>query len=134
MLRIVMGYGPKGSKDLKALYVGEDGEAAEKVLFAENAKFPRREYIVRPAVSKVRVDVTEEEIERGKQQLADEAAAEAAAAEAARLAAIDPVAELEAERDALAARVKELEAEKVPAGGNAPAPVPTPTTEKEKNK
>ena len=132
MLRIVMGYGAKGSKDLKALYVGEDGEEAEKVLYAESEKYPRREYLVRPQPVKVRVDPTKEEIERGKQQLEDEAKAAEAEAEAKRLAAIDPVAVLQAENDALAAELAELKAGKAdaPPAGDVEKSAP----EKEKKK
>ena len=136
MLRIVMGYGAKGSKDLKALYVGEDGEEAEKVLYAENEKYLRREYLVRPMPTKVRVDPTKEEIERGKQQLEDEAKAAEAEAEAVRLAGIDLVAALQAENDALAAELAELKAANVadvpPAGDADPAPAPAPEKEKKK--
>lgn len=133
---MVIGYALLGSA--KVLYVGEDGDAAEKVLYAENEDFPRREYIVRPQPVKVRVDPSKEEIEEGEAKLAAEAKALADAEEAARVVLIDPVAaitverdEIAAERDALAAKVLELEAAKDAPPVDAP-PVDAPTEGKKK--
>lgn len=151
-LRVVMGFGPQGADvvAVKALYAGFDGDEAEKVLLAPNEEFPRREYLVRPTPVKVRVDPSKEEIEEEAKRLADEAAA----AEAAEKAAAEVLPEVDAqeaidfltaqrdqvtaERDALAAKVAELEAAQaappaVPAvPADAPAAPAAPVEEKKK--
>jgi hypothetical protein len=110
-LQLVIGYGRKGSDaEAEVLFFGEDGEKARAVLDEPNEKFPRRELIFRPMPVKRRTDPTKEEIEAGRKQIADEAAAAAAALEVLpEVDAQDAIDFLTAERDALAAKVKQLE-------------------------